>query len=367
MQRICVTFICPSIMICACSFVEGRLPGSLAVVARAHSSPDPAEPFICQGYKKVEEADTASAGSRGDLSKENFYGVFVEHLATHLQSTMDGVGGARSTPGLGIVAAEILRSVLDGTFDATTPSKELSDTDKANVFLSTDSNSSTNALPQSHAGTESSLSTIGLSGPESMSAEPTSVSTDTLHLVVSVCQTLFAPRAEGRRSFRGITSPKDADKICELLEYSCAWLAEATSQPPVQTIETDTTETKTSIIVGKHLVDKKRAQPSENLEPSAVPRELQATYADVLLRPAPSVGRFSGWTAAYDMRGPQPGAVTNFGEWYPTTFPYGGPSYFTSYPLQATAGPLYLPQAGVGFRRLSELDTNVSFHAEERR
>ncbi|KYK68491.1 hypothetical protein TGPRC2_208380 [Toxoplasma gondii TgCatPRC2] len=366
MQRICVTFICQSLMICVCSFVEARLPGSFAVVARAHSSPDSAKPFICQGYKGVGEANIASAGSRGEFSKENFYGVFVEYLATHLQSTMDGVKWARSTPGLGTVAAEILRSVFDGTFDATTPSKELSEPAKANVFLAKDSNSSNDALPQSHAGTESSLSTIGLSGPESMSAEPPRVSTDTLHLVVSVCQRLFAPRAEGRRSFRGITFPKDADRICELLEYSCAWLAEATSQPPVQTIGTDTTETKTTIF-GKSVVDKKRASPSENLEPSAVPRELQATYADVLLRPAPSVGRYSGWTAAYDMRGPQAGAVTNFGEWYPITFPYGGPSYFTPYPLQATAGSLYLPQPGVGFRRLSELDTNVSFNAEERR
>nr|CEL64408.1 TPA: hypothetical protein BN1204_003055 [Neospora caninum Liverpool] len=364
MQGIGFAFFFGTVMICACTFVEGGSPGGLA--ADLHSPSDPPEPFMCQGYKNIRKGNTSSDDSGGGFFKEQFSRFFYEQLAAHLQRAMDRVTEATSFPNLHAVAAEILQNVLNHTVGSNTPSKGHAGMGKAENTLATDSNSSIGAHLHSRTAAGSPKPAVGSGKSERLSTEPAAVGTETSRQLLSVCRALFASPGEGGApSFRGSSGQK-LDKLCELLKHSCTWLAESASQPQVRTTEADTGETTALNILGKGLADEKRVKSFESLQPSAVPRELQATYANVLLRPAPSVGRLSGWTAAYDMRGPQPGAVTNFGEWYPITYPYGGSSYLPSYPVPVTAGSPYLPQSGIGFRRLSTRNTNASFGSEKR-
>ncbi|PFH31792.1 hypothetical protein BESB_022840 [Besnoitia besnoiti] len=169
-------------------------------------------------------------------------------------------------------------------------------------------------------------------------------------VLLAPCINMFGLPGEGKvSSFRRRATKGKIATICNILRKRCAALQGASHdhmggarQPPSESPPAANTR-------DGHAHEETVAHPIAQMEPSAAPRELQATYADVLLRPGPSVGRVSGWAQAYDMRGPQPGSVTNFGEWYPITYPYGWPPYGS--PI--ATGALYLPQTGLGFRRLA--------------
>ncbi|KAF8819186.1 hypothetical protein IE077_004271 [Cardiosporidium cionae] len=80
------------------------------------------------------------------------------------------------------------------------------------------------------------------------------------------------------------------------------------------------------------------SNPSENRLLQAI-SSLPPTFSDLYIRPGTRVGgqvipsgRIGGWAFAYDMRGIQPGAVTNYGSWYPLFYPYTTGSTFTYTP-----------------------------------